>query len=45
MNAKISARILFYVNCGMSLPEAFDKVLGAGSYVKMAGELHAALTA
>jgi hypothetical protein len=43
MNAKISARILFHVANGMTLDAAVDAVLGAGSYVKLAGELFDAL--
>lgn len=44
MTTKISARILILLQSGMSLPAAFDAVLGAGAYVKLAGELHDALT-
>ena len=40
---KISLRILSLVDAGYSLPEAFDAVLGAGAYEKMAGELYDAL--
>lgn len=44
MNAKISARILVLVQTGMTLPAAFDTVLGNGAYTKMAYDLHAKLT-
>lgn len=43
MNAKISAAILLNLKNGMSLPEAVDAVLGAGAYMKIAGELYDAL--
>ncbi len=45
MNAKISGRIAFFVSQGKSLPEAFDMVLGAGAYMKLAGELYDRLNA
>lgn len=45
MNAKISAAILANVAAGMTLPQAFDAVLGEGAYAKMAGELYDALRA
>jgi len=45
MNTKISARILILVQSGMTLPQAFDAVLGAGAYAKMAGEVYDALRA
>ena len=45
ITTKISARILVLVQSGMTLPQAFDAVLGAGAYLKLAGDLHAALTA
>ena len=45
MNTKISARILILVQSGMTLPQAFDAVLGAGAYAKMAGEIYDALRA
>ena len=45
MNAKISGRILVLVQAGFTLPEAFDEVLGAGAYLKMAGEIYDALRA
>jgi len=41
----ISARILALKNSGMSLREAFDAVLGAGAYDKLAGEVYDALRA
>jgi len=40
MNIKISARILVLVQSGMTLPAAFDAVLGAGAYARLASELH-----
>ena len=45
MNTKISARILILIQSGKTLPEAFDAVLGAGAYEKMAGEVYDALNA
>lgn len=45
ITTKISARILVLVQSGKTLPEAFDAVLGAGAYLKMAGEMHDALRA
>jgi len=45
ITTKISARILILVQSGMTLPAAFDAVLGAGSYAKLAGDLHDALVA
>jgi hypothetical protein len=42
-NAKISARILAAVGMGATLREAFDAVLGAGAFEKMAGEVYDAL--
>jgi type II secretory pathway component PulF len=46
LNAKISARILAYmVNGGMTLQQAFDKVLGQSQYECMAHELHDAFNA
>lgn len=41
--AEISRRILEKVAQGMTLPEAFDAVLGAGRYEAMAGEVYDAL--
>lgn len=43
MNAKISAAILAHRLAGKSLREAFDAVLGTGSYEKLAGEVYEAL--
>lgn len=41
INTKISARILAYmVNGGMTLPEAFNKVLGPAQYECMVDELY-----
>jgi hypothetical protein len=44
ITTKISARILILVQSGKSLPEAFDAVLGAGAYLKLASDMHDALT-
>ena len=44
-NAAISARILAHVNAGKTLPEAYDAVMGAGAYQKLAGELYDELRA
>ena len=44
-NAAISAKILAHMNNGMTLPEAFDAVLGAGSYAKLASEVYHELRA
>lgn len=41
----ISARILFLVQSGKTLPEAVDAVLGAGTYAKLAGDVFEALRA
>ena len=41
----ISARILALVAAGMTTREAFDAVLGPGSYQKMAESLYDALKA
>lgn len=43
MNKKISAKILSLISTGMSLSEAFDAVLGAGAYLKLAGEVYEGL--
>jgi len=40
MDIKISARILVLVQSGMPLPAAFDAVLGAGAYARLASDLH-----
>lgn len=45
MNEKISLRILALVESGMDLPAAFDAVLGAGSYTRLAAELYDRLRA
>jgi hypothetical protein len=42
---KISFEILRRVQAGMELREAFDAVLGAGAYDKLAGDVHDALSA
>ncbi len=39
-NQQISAAILNHVASGKSVQEAYDAVFGAGSYVKMAGEIY-----
>jgi len=44
-NAAISAAIIAHRNNGMSLRDAFDAVLGAGAYSKLAGEVYDALRA
>ena len=45
INAEISARILNWMNVGgLSLKEAFDKVLGVAAYDCLAYELYDALT-
>lgn len=38
-NQKISLRILALVASGMALKDAFDAVLGAGSWTKVAGDI------
>ena len=46
INAKISADILNWMNVGgMSLQQAFDKVLGQSAYECLAYELHEAFNA
>ena len=45
MNSKISAAILANIAAGMTLPQAFDAVLGKGAYAKLAGDLYDALRA
>ena len=46
INATISARILAYMaNGGMTLQQAFDKVLGPGQYECLAIELYEELSA
>lgn len=40
ITTKISGRILVLIQGGMSVPEAFDAVLGAGAYAKLASDLH-----
>lgn len=44
-NAAISAKILANVQAGMTLPQAFDAVLGEGAYMKLAGEVYDELNA
>lgn len=44
-NAEISRRILAKVAEGLSLPEAFDAVLGAGAYERLAGDVYETLRA
>ncbi len=45
MTQKISARILAHVAAGKDIREAMDLVLGAGTFEKLAGELHTELRA
>jgi len=40
MNAKISARILALVAAGQDVRTAFDNVLGAGAFERLAGDLY-----
>ncbi len=40
INQEISRQILVNINNGLNVSEAFDAVLGAGSYKKLAGEIH-----
>lgn len=44
-NEAIGAAILAAMAQGLTLPQAFDAVLGAGAYLELAGELHDALRA
>ena len=44
-NAAISAKIIANVQAGMTLPQAFDAVLGEGAYLKLAGDLYDKLNA
>ena len=44
-NAAISAKIIAHMNAGMTLPQAFDAVLGEGAYMKLAGEVYDELRA
>lgn len=44
-NAEISRRILAKVADGMTLPEAFDAVIGAGAYAALAGDVYDTLRA
>lgn len=39
-NAAISAKILAEMANGKTLREAFDSVLGAGAFLKLAGEVY-----
>lgn len=45
MNAKISASIVKNIQAGMGIQAAVDAVLGAGAYMKLAGEIYDALRA
>lgn len=45
INSLISARILAAQADGLDLPAALDKVLGAGTYARIACELYDALRA
>lgn len=40
MNNKISIAILANIAAGMTINEAFDAVLGAGVFEKLAGEVY-----
>lgn len=44
-NAAISAKIMEKMHAGMTLPQAFDAVLGEGAYLKLAGEVYDQLKA
>jgi len=44
-NAAISARIALKLAEGLPLPDAFDAVMGEGSYAKLAGEIYDGLRA
>jgi hypothetical protein len=44
-NAQISMMILAEMENGKTLPEAFDAVLGAGAYLKLAGDVYDELVA
>lgn len=44
-NAKISARIIAKIGEGLSLPEAFDAIMGTGAYKAFAGDLYDSLQA
>ena len=39
-NAEISRRILALLTCGVSMKEAIDTVLGAGTYDRIVGEVY-----
>lgn len=41
--AVISARILAHVAAGLTLPEAMDEVLGAGTFAEIAGTVYETL--
>ena len=43
MTAAISARILANIAAGMSMQDAIDAVLGAGTFAKIAGDVYDAL--
>lgn len=45
LNAKISARIITLMKNGLTLPEAFNKVLGTAAYECLALELYEAYNA
>lgn len=40
MNAIVSARILTLVQTGLTLQQAMDQVLGAGSFAALAGQVY-----
>ena len=39
-NAAISAKIIAKMQAGLSVQEAIDAVLGAGTFTKLAGEVY-----
>lgn len=45
LNAKISARIIAWVEAGLTLPQAFNKVLGHMAYECLVEELYEELNA
>jgi hypothetical protein len=44
-NSILSAKILAHLSTGKTLREAFDLVLGAGAFDKLAGEVYEAIRA
>lgn len=45
MNAQISLRILALMQTGMTISQAIDEVLGAGTYKQIASDVYDALNA